>query len=89
MTEYAKDEEFIPVFIAGLYRGNPAVKTLSYEEGITSSQVAGIMTALLDCVVDSVPDNIQTKFEQEIIETFNTFIENRFNYTNKFLIKED
>jgi hypothetical protein len=89
MSEYAKDEDFVPIFIAGVYKGNPAVRTLSYEEGITSSQVAGIMTALLDCVVDSVPDNIQTSFEQEIIETFNNFIENRFNHTNKYIIKED
>ena len=89
MTNKAKDEDFVPVMVVGLYKGNPAVRTLECEEGVSSTQVAGFMTAILDCIVDTVDEHEQTQFEEEILEAFEVFVTNRFENTNKYKIEED
>jgi hypothetical protein len=89
MTDKAKDEDFVPVMIAGLYKGNPAVRTLECEEGVSSTQVAGFMTAILDCIVDTVDEHEQAQFEDEILEAFEVFVANRFENTNKYKIEEE
>lgn len=89
MNKKAKDEDFIPVFIVGMYRGNPAVRTLDYEDNLRSTQIAGFMTAILDCVVDMVDEQDQTEFEEQILEAFEIFVANRFENTNKYKIEEN
>jgi hypothetical protein len=89
MSDKAKDEDFVPVMVVGLYKGNPAVRTLECEEGVSSTQVAGFMTAMLDCIVDTVDEHEQTQFEEEILEAFEVFVTNRFENTNKYKIEED
>jgi len=89
MSKKANDDDFVPVFIVGLYKDNPAVKTLDYGEGLSSIQIAGFMTAILDCVVDLVDECNQTEFEEEILEAFKTFISDRFGHTNKYKLEDD
>lgn len=89
MPDNARDEDFVPVLVVGLYKGNPAVRTLDCEEGVTSTQVAGFMTAILDCIVDTVDEHEQTQFEDEILQAFEIFIKDRFEYTNKYRIGDE
>jgi len=89
MSDKAKDEDFIPVFIIGMYKGNPAVRTLDYDDTLRSTQIAGFMTAILDCVVDMVDEQDQTEFEEQILEAFEIFVANRFENTNKYKIEEE
>jgi len=89
MNKKAKDEDFIPVFIVGMYKGNPAVRTLDYEDNLRSTQIAGFMTAILDCVVDMVDEQDQVEFEEQILEAFEIFVANRFENTNKYKIEEE
>ena len=89
MSDKAKDEDFIPVFSVGMYKGNPAVRTLDYDDTLRSTQIAGFMTAILDCVVDMVDEQDQTEFEEQILEAFQIFVANRFENTNKYKIEED
>ena len=89
MNKKAKDEDFIPVFIVGMYKDNPAVRTLDYADSLRSTQIAGFMTAILDCVVDMVDEQDQTEFEEQILEAFEIFVANRFENTNKYKIEED
>jgi len=89
MSDKARDEDFIPVFIIGMYKGNPAVRTLDYDDTLRSTQIAGFMTAILDCVVDMVDEQDQTEFEEQILEAFEIFVANRFENTNKYKIEEE
>jgi hypothetical protein len=84
----AKEEDFVPVFILGMYNGNPAVRTLDYDDSLRSTQIAGFMTAILDCVVDMVDEQDQTEFEEQILQAFEVFVDNRFENTNKYRIDE-
>jgi hypothetical protein len=84
----ANDEDFTPVMVVGMYRDNPAVRTLDYNDSLHSAQIAGFMTAILDCVVDMVDEQDQVQFEEDILEMFNYFIKNRFANTKKYKIQE-
>jgi len=83
------EEDFEPIFVVGLYKGNPAVRTLSYEEGLSSLHVSGMMTAILDCVVDLVDEQDQAKFEKDIIDSFIVFAETRYGNSNKYKLEDD
>ena len=72
-----------------MYKGNPAVRTLDYDDALRSTQIAGFMTAILDCVVDMVDEQDQTEFEEQILEAFEIFVANRFENTNKYKIEEE
>lgn len=89
MSDKARDEDFVPVFIVGMYKGNPAIKTLDYDDNLRSTQIAGFMTAILDCVVDMVDEQDQVQFEEDILEAFEVFVANRFENTNRYKIEEE
>ena len=89
MSNKAKDEDFIPVMIVGLYKDNPAVRTLDYNDSLRSTQIAGFMTAILDCVVDMVDEQDQVEFEQDILEAFEIFVKHRFENTSRYRIEEE
>jgi len=55
---------------------------------VDSTQIAGFMTAILDCMVDTVDEQYQVEFEEEILEAFNIFIKDRFEHTNKYKLEE-
>jgi hypothetical protein len=84
----ANEEDFVPILVSGLYKGNPAVRTLNYDDTLRATQVAGFMVAILDCMVDLVDEKDQTEFEENILEAFELFIENRFENTSKYKLKE-
>jgi hypothetical protein len=88
MKDKAKEEDFEPVLVVGLFRGNPAVRTLDYEDSLRATQIAGFMTAILDCMVDMVEEQDQVEFEENILEAFNLFLDNRFENTNKYKLEE-
>ena len=50
--EKAREEDFEPILEVGLFKGNPAVRTLNYDNMLRSTQIAGFMVAILDCMVD-------------------------------------
>jgi len=85
----AKDEDFMPALIVGFYKGNPAVRTLDVKDGLTSTQIAGFMTAILDCMVDMVDEKDQNQFERNVLAAFEIFVENRFANTHKYKIEEE
>jgi len=89
MNNKAKEEDFTPVFVVGIYKGNPAVRTLDYPDSLRSTQIAGFMTAILDCVVDMVEEQDQVEFEQDILEAFEIFVKHRFENTSKYKIEEE
>jgi hypothetical protein len=89
MLNEANEEDFVPILVSGLYKGNPAVRTLDYNGSLRSTQVAGFMVAILDCMVDTVDEHEQTQFEDEILEAFEVFVANRFENTNKYKIEEE
>jgi hypothetical protein len=89
MPDKAKENDFVPVFIVGMYKGNPAIRTLDYDDSLRSTQIAGFMTAILDCVVDMVDEQDQVEFEQDILEAFEVFVANRFENTNRYKIEEE
>jgi hypothetical protein len=89
MTNKAKEEDFIPVLTAGLYNGNPAIRTLDYDDSLRATQIAGFMVAILDCMVDLVDEQDQVEFEEQILEAFEVFVANRFENTSKYKIKSD
>jgi len=89
MTKKAKEENFDPVLVVGLYDGNPAVRTLDYDKGLRATQIAGFMTAILDCMVDMVDEQDQVEFEEDILEAFNIFIKGRFEHTNKYRFEDN
>lgn len=85
----ANEEDFVPILVSGLYKGNPAVRTLDYDGSLRATQVAGFMVAILDCMVDLVDEQDQVEFEENILEAFELFIDNRFENTSKYKIKSD
>jgi len=85
----AREEDFVPILVSGLYQGNPAVRTLDYDNTLRATQVAGFMVAILDCMVDMVDEKDQTEFEDNILEAFKLFLDNRFENTNKYKIKTE
>jgi len=85
----ANEEDFVPILVSGLYKGNPAVRTLDYDGSLRATQVAGFMVAILDCMVDLVDEQDQVEFEENILEAFELFIDNRFENTCKYKIKSD
>jgi hypothetical protein len=85
----ANEEDFIPILVSGLYNGNPAVRTLDYDGSLKATQIAGFMVAIIDCMVDLVEERDQTEFEENILEAFEMFLENRFENTSKYNIKKD
>ena len=89
MKDRAKEEDFIPVLVVGLFKGNPAVKTLNYDDILRSTQIAGFMTAILDCMVDMVEEEDQIEFESNILEALDVFIKDRHEHTNKYKIQDD
>ena len=89
MTNKAREEDFEPILVAGLFKGNPAVRTLDYDDSLRATQIAGFMVAILDCMVDMVEEKDQTEFEENILEAFEMFLENRFENTNKYKIEKE
>jgi hypothetical protein len=89
MSNKAREEDFVPVLISGLFKGNPAVRTLDYSESLRATQIAGFMVAILDCMVDMVDEQDQLEFEENILEAFELFLDNRFENTNKYRIEEE
>jgi hypothetical protein len=89
MKNNAKEEDFVPILVSGLYKGNPAVRTLDYEGTLRSTQVAGFMVAILDCMVDLVDEKDQTEFEKNILEAFELFIDNRFENLSTYKISKE
>jgi len=89
MMDRANEEEFDPVLVAGLFRGNPAVRTLDYDGGLRATQIAGFMVAILDCMVDMVDEKDQTEFEDNILEAFDFFLKDRFEHTNKYKLDDE
>ena len=85
----ANEEDFVPILVSGFYKNNPAVRTLDYDGSLRATQVAGFMVAILDCMVDLVDEQDQVEFEENILEAFELFIENRFENTSKYKIKSD
>jgi hypothetical protein len=86
--EKANPDDFVPVFVLGMYKDNPAIRTLEYEEGLTSTQIAGFLTAIIDCMVDMVEEKDQTQYEEDILSAFQIFVENRHSNTNKYSLEE-
>ena len=89
MSDKAREEDFEPILVAGLFKGNPAVRTLDYDDSLRATQIAGFMVAILDCMVDMVEEKDQTEFEENILEAFEMFLENRFENTNKYKIEKE
>jgi len=87
MKNKAKGEDFIPVLVSGLYKGNPAVRTLDYDGSLRATQIAGFMVAILDCMVDMVEEQDQLEFEENILEAFELFVKDRYDHTNKYRIE--
>lgn len=88
MKDKAKEEDFEPVLVVGLFKGNPAVRTLDYADDLRATQIAGFMTAILDCMVDMVDEKDQTEFEENILEAFELFVKDRYDHTDKYQIEE-
>jgi hypothetical protein len=89
MKDKAKEEDFVPVLQVGLFRGNPAVRTLDYEDNLRATQIAGFMTAILDCMVDMVDEQDQLEFEENILDAFELFVKDRYDHTNKYKLGEE
>jgi hypothetical protein len=89
MKGKAREEDFEPVLVVGLFRGNPAVRTLDYDNSLRATQIAGFMTAILDCMVDMVEEQDQLEFEENILEAFELFVKDRFENTNKYQMGEE
>ena len=82
-------DKFKPVFVIGLYDGNPAIKPCCDEDMVyTTLGVAGMLTALVECVVDAVPEPDQVEFEQEVMKLFKKLVKTRYNRTNKLKLDE-
>lgn len=89
MKNKAREEDFEPVLVVGLFEGNPAVRTLDYANSLRATQIAGFMTAILDCMVDMVEEQDQLEFEENILEAFELFVKDRYDHTNKYKIEEE
>lgn len=89
MKDKAREEDFEPVLVVGLYRGNPAVRTLDYNGNLRATQIAGFMTAILDCMVDMVDEQDQVEFEENILDAFEVFVKDRYDHTNKYQMGEE
>ena len=87
--KHANPEDFTSILVVGLYKGNPAVRTLDYNDNLRATQIAGFMTAILDCMVGMVDECDQNQFEQDILTAFEVFVENRFENTNKYKLDND
>ena len=91
MYEDVKND-FVPVFVLGLYKNNPAIKTnvdLVTGVDLSSLKVAGLMVALVECVVDMLPESEQIKFEQETLKFFRKLVKTRFERTHKIQLDKD
>jgi hypothetical protein len=89
MSNKAREEEFEPVLVVGMFRDNPAVRTLDYDHSLRATQIAGFMTAILDCMVDMVDEKDQIEFEDNILEAFEIFIKDRHEHTNKYQMGDE
>ena len=83
-------EDFEPIFVVGLYNGNPAIKANEdMELTLHPVLVAGFMTALIECIIDRVPEPQQVEFEQATLKAFRKLVKTRFDRTNKFSVDPD
>ena len=69
-------------------RGRVGTRIIDLKE-IDAVSMAGILTNLLDAVVDGLAECDQVKFEQRTLEIFALAVQKRHNYTSKEKFKND
>jgi hypothetical protein len=80
-------DDFEPIFVIGLYKGNPAIKANhDLDLDLSPIRMAGFLTALVECIVDKVPEPLQVEFEQEALKLFRKLVKTRYERTNKLNI---
>lgn len=72
-------EDFTPIFEIGTCEENPAV-LVTGDEIVTPSMLAGLVAALLEVVMRSLPDNEQITYEQNFNKSLAIILKERFNY---------
>jgi hypothetical protein len=67
----------------------PAVLPMSvfFEMEKTPTIIAGFLTAVFDCVVDSISENEQIEFEKETLKLFKSMVKMREKHTEKINFK--
>jgi hypothetical protein len=78
MSNFSFDD-YKALFELGLFDQDPAVKVLD-EFTICPSSLAGLVTALFETVMRSVPDENQIEYEAKFNSSLKTLMQDRFNY---------
>lgn len=79
-------DDFVPILTLGVYKGNPACRTLDFTCDVGPITVAGFLTAVVECMVDQVPENKQIEFEADVMKTFRKIVKTRHERTGKFYL---
>jgi len=82
-------DDFEKIFEVGFYKDRPACRTFAVERDVTPMTMAGMMTAILDAMISSIPENKQIKFESSTLEVFEDMVKSRFEYINKYKLKDE
>jgi hypothetical protein len=78
MSNFSFDD-YQALFELGLFDQDPAVKVLD-EFTICPTSLAGLVTALFETVMKSVPDEDQIEYESKFNSSLKILMQERFNY---------
>jgi hypothetical protein len=88
-------EDFTPIMNLGFIPDgkedgmmNPAVMVLNriYDVKFHPQVLAGMLTSVLECVIDILPENEQIDFEKKALKDFNKIVKHRHEHVDKFKI---
>lgn len=77
-------------YIIGTYNGLPACSVLPMDDDYEVSPllICGMMTALLDAVIETLPENIQSSFEEKTLDIFTDMFKERYEHVSKFKLED-
>jgi hypothetical protein len=90
MSDKPDYKDFCPYYIVGTYKGFPACNVLPMDSDkeLSPMIVSGMLTALLDSIIESLPENMQNYFEQTTLEVFSDMVKERYEHVTKYKLEE-
>lgn len=78
---YEKDSEMM----------NPAVLVSNaiFDFKFNATVAAGLLTSVMECIVDRIPESEQIDFEKETLKKFKKIVGERHEHVNKFNLEND
>jgi hypothetical protein len=93
-----KTEDFVPIMKLGFIpldedsdMMNPAVlvSNVMRDFKFNPTVAAGLLTSVIECIVDQIPESEQIGFEKETLKKFKKIVNMRHEHVNKFDLPDE